>query len=520
LTVTGFVAEKLPELILRTREHLFLTGVATGAAVLVGIPLGIYISKKRLFRSLVFGFAGIVQTVPSLAMLAFLLTLTGKIGMLPAIIALALYAFLPIIRNTVTGLEGVSPDILDASKGMGMTPPQQMRMVKLPLAMPVIMAGIKTAAVISVGIATLSAFIGAGGLGEFINRGLSLADNRLIMLGAMPSALLALYVSFAVSSVEWGLNKRRRRYSRFFAGRIGRYISLVPLLLLLLPGLAGQLPQAVPSEEDKVVRIGSKNFTEQMILAEIMAQRIEHETGLRVERRFNLGGTMICHEALVRGEIDMYPEYTGTGLIAILKSDERPSDPGEVYEMVAGKYEENFDIRWLGPMGFNNTYAIAVRRENAEKKGWTKVSDLRAEAGSLRAGFTAEFSERPDGYPGLKEAYGFGFGTVIGLDPALMYDAVKEGQVDLITAFSTDSRIPGYDLVILDDDRGFFPPYYAAPVIRMDTLELHSEIADALAPLSGIMDEQTMQGLNFQVDQEKRPVREVVSEFLAVRGLL
>jgi glycine betaine/choline ABC-type transport system substrate-binding protein len=276
----------------------------------------------------------------------------------------------------------------------------------------------------------------------------------------------------------------------------------------------------VPSEEDKVVRIGSKNFTEQMILAEIMAQRIEHETGLRVERRFNLGGTMICHEALVRGEIDMYPEYTGTGLIAILKSDERPSDPGEVYEMVAGKYEENFDIRWLGPMGFNNTYAIAVRRENAEKKGWTKVSDLRAEAGSLRAGFTAEFSERPDGYPGLKEAYGFGFGTVIGLDPALMYDAVKEGQVDLITAFSTDSRIPGYDLVILDDDRGFFPPYYAAPVIRMDTLELHSEIADALAPLSGIMNEQTMQGLNFQVDQEKRPVREVVSEFLAVRGLL
>jgi osmoprotectant transport system permease protein len=514
------VAERLPELMLRTREHLFLTGVATGFAVLAGIPLGISVSKRRLLRSLVFGLAGVVQTVPSLAMLAFLLILTGKIGVLPAIIALALYALLPIIQNTVTGLEGVSPDIIEASQGMGMTSPQQMSMVKLPLAVPVIMAGIRTAAVISVGIATLSAFIGAGGLGEFINRGLSLADTRLIMLGAVPSALLALYVSFAVSAVEWGLNTRKRRSSRLFAGRFGRYGSFVPLLLLLLPGLAGQFLQAVPSKEEKVVRIGSKNFTEQMILAEILAQRIEHGTGLRVERRFNLGGTMICHEALLRGEIDMYPEYTGTGLLAILKSDERPPDPEEVYDVVAGTYAENFRIRWLAPLGFNNTYAIAVRREHAEEKGWSKISDLRTEAGSLRAGFTAEFSERPDGYPGLKEAYGFGFGTVISLDPALMYDAVKEGHVDLITAFSTDSRIPGYDLVILDDDRGFFPPYHAAPVVRMDALELHTEIADALAPLSGMIDEQTMQGLNFQVDQKKRPVREVVSEFLAARGLL
>jgi len=515
----NFVADRLAELLLRTQEHLLLAGLATSMAVLVGIPLGIFISQKKLIRTFTFGLAGVLQTIPSLAMLAFLLALTGKIGMLPAIIALTLYALLPIIQNTVTGLEGVSPDILEASKGMGMTPLEQMRMVRLPLALPVIMAGIKTAAVISVGIATLSAFIGAGGLGDFINRGLSLADTRLIMLGAIPSALLALFVSFAFSSLEWGLDRKRRRYAGLFAGRPGMYVSLIPLALLLLLGLSGQLMQPTSSHEKKVVRIGSKNFTEQLILAEIMAQLLEGRTDLEVERKFNLGGTMICHEALVRGEIDIYPEYTGTGLLAILKSEEIPPDPDEVYKLVARKYEQRFNIKWLGPFGFNNTYAIAVRRAAARIHGYTNISDLKDDADSLKAGFTAEFSERSDGYPGLKEAYGFDFGKVIGLDPAIMYDAVREEQVDLITAFSTDSRIPGYDLVVLDDDRGFFPPYFAAPVVRIETLELHPEIASALSPVSGMINEKTMQGLNFKVDQQKRPVSEVVSEFLAAPEL-
>ncbi len=236
-----FIVERLPELLLRTREHLLLTGVSTGAAVLVGIPLGIYISHRLWLRSFTFGLVGIVQTVPSLAMLAFLLALIGKIGVVPAIIALTLYAFLPIIQNTVTGLEGVSPEILEAAEGMGMTPRQEMLLVKLPLARPVIMAGIKTAAVISVGIATLSAFIGAGGLGEFINRGLSLADTRLILLGAVPSAMLALYVSFAISSVQWGLNERRRKDLGALSGRPGLLLSLAPLAVLFLIGGAGTL---------------------------------------------------------------------------------------------------------------------------------------------------------------------------------------------------------------------------------------------------------------------------------------
>jgi len=516
-----FVVQRLPELLLRTREHLLLSGISTGAAVLIGVPLGIYIIKKPWLRSFVFGLAGIVQTVPSLAMLAFLLILIGKIGIVPAIIALTLYAFLPIIQNTVTGLEGVPPHLIEASQGMGMTKGQQIKMVRLPLALPVIVAGIKTAAVISVGIATLSAFIGAGGLGEFINRGLSLSDTRLILLGAMPSALLALYVSLAISAIAWGLNDRKRQKVKLLAGSSGKFLSFMPLIILFLIGITGYIPQTGSSRTEKTtIRIGSKNFTEQLIVAEMMARIIEIKTGYHVERKLNLGGTMICHEALLKGEIDMYPEYTGTGLLAVLKSKESFTTPGKVYDFVSRKYEKQFNLKWLPPFGFNNTYAFAVRNEDAIKNRWGKVSDLTSAADSLKAGFTAEFSERPDGYPGFQKAYHISFGKVISLDPALMYDAVKNGQVDIITAFSTDSRIPGYNLFILEDDKSFFPPYNAAPVVRKEVIEKYPEVQKALALLSNLIDEKTMQGLNYKVDQNKRDVKEVVREFFKEKALL
>ncbi len=510
-----FIIERFPELLLRTREHLLLSGISTGAAALIGVPLGIYIIKKPWLRSFVFGLAGIVQTVPSLAMLAFLLILIGKIGIVPAIIALTLYAFLPIIQNTVTGLEGVPPHLIEASQGMGMTKSQQIKMVRLPLALPVIVAGIKTAAVISVGIATLSAFIGAGGLGEFINRGLALSDTRLILLGAVPSALLALYVSLAISAIAWGLNDRKRQKVKMLAGSSGKILTFMPLILLFLIGVTGQIPQTGSSiTERPAITIGSKNFTEQLILGEMMAQVIEMKSGHHVERKFNLGGTMICHEALLKEEIDMYPEYTGTGLLAILKSKESFTTPGEVYDFVSREYEKQFSLKWLPPFGFNNTYAFAVRSDDAAKNRWAKVSDLTSSADSLKAGFTAEFAERPDGYPGFQKAYHISFGKVISIDPSLMYDAVKKGQVDIITAFSTDSRIPGYNLFILEDDKSFFPPYHAAPVVRKEIIENYPEVQKALALLSNLIDEKTMQGLNFEVDQNKREVKEVVGEFL------
>ena len=297
------------------------------------------------------------------------------------------------------------------------------------------------------------------------------------------------------------------------------YVSLCTALLAwgalgsLLSGCGGG------GRDGKVVRVGTKNFTEQLILGSVMAQLIEARTDLRVDRRFNLGGTLICHTALVNGEIDLYPEYTGTALTAIL-GREVGAPPDSVYREVAAAYREQFECEWLGPFGFNNTYAIAVRGVDADEHGWKRVDDLREKAPGLTAGFTAEFSERPDGYPGLKGAYGFGFGTVRDLDPGLMYDAIVHRSVEVICAFATDGRIAAYHLALLDDNREFFPPYYAAPVVRRETLEAHPELRDALAPLAGTIPDSTMRKLNYRVDEHKLDPDQVAREFLVSLGLL
>ena len=269
----------------------------------------------------------------------------------------------------------------------------------------------------------------------------------------------------------------------------------------------------------KTITIGSKNFTEQLLIGEIMAQMIEEETDLEVARKFNLGGTMICHNALLNGGIDLYAEYTGTALTAILKKD-TVSDPEKAYRTVAEAYGEKYKCRWLNPFGFNNTYAITVRSDFARKHNLTNISDLAAIAGDLTAGFTAEFMEREDGYPGLKEAYEIKFKTTKDMEPSLMYRAIDGKDVDVICAFATDGRIAAYDLKMLRDDKMFFPPYYAAPVIRMDLLEKHPQISSVLQPLAGLLNDKTMQELNLEVDAGKKEPAAVAREFLIRKNIL
>ena len=271
--------------------------------------------------------------------------------------------------------------------------------------------------------------------------------------------------------------------------------------------------------ETPTVTVGSKNFTEQLIIAEIMAQAIESHTDLDVRRKLNLGGTMICHTALTRGEIDLYAEYTGTALTAILKQPV-VSDPEQAYETVKDAYTKQFQCEWLKPFGFNNTYTLTVRSAFAGVKGVRRISDLAPLAADIEAGFTAEFAVREDGYPGLREAYGFGFGSTRDMDPGLMYKAIAQEEVDVICAFATDGRIAAYNLETMEDDKAFFPPYYAAPVVRNDTLVAHPEIRDALAPLAGLLDDKTMQGLNLEVDEKKREAQEVAHDFLVAEGLI
>jgi len=512
---------------MRTGEHLMLTGSAIFFALLFGLPLGILTFRSTWLKNPVMGTIGIFQTIPSLAMLAFLLAMLQKIGALPAVIALILYALLPIVRNTLTGLEGVSPQIMEAAKGIGMTELQQFRLVRIPLAAPVILAGIRTAAVLSVGIATLSAFIGAGGLGQFINRGLALSDTRLILLGAVPAALLALIVDFSIGAFEWALRPERKRDGKGSAKALMRPVAFsLPFILILAGALSystksslGSRETALSGAQIRTIRIGTKNYTEQIILGEIMAQLIEAKTNLFVERRFNLGGTMICHGALVSGEIDLYAEYTGTALTAILNAPVI-SEPEAALDVVAKAYKKKFQLIWLKPFGFNNTYAITVREKDAKKYGWKRISDLKTSAPSLRAGFTAEFAERPDGYPGLQKTYDLRFGHVRDLDPSLMYEAVSKEEVDVICAFATDGRIAPYHLKPLEDDLQFFPPYYAAPVIRKDLLQDHPEVGYALSRISGLINDARMQRLNFEVDANGQRPSDTAKKFLRENGLL
>lgn len=523
----AYVLQRLPELWLRTGEHLMLTGCSTLAAMFIGIPLGILIYQIKWLRGPIMGFIGILQTIPSLAMLVFLLALLKQIGAMPALIALTLYALLPIARNTLTGLEEVSAEIMEAAEGIGMHEYQQLMMVRIPLAAQVIAAGIRTAAVVGVGIATLSAFIGAGGLGQFINRGLALANTKLILLGAIPAAILALMVDFSIGAFEWALRPERKKDKKRSTKSFMRLPALMLPVALILVGIVTNFTkpdwisglQASMDYGREVVRIGSKNFTEQLILGEIMAQLIEAKTDLIVQRRFNLGGTMICHGALINGEIDLYAEYTGTALTAILKHAVM-TNPEKALHYVSKTYHRRFDLQWLKPFGFNNTYAITVRKVDASQNNWNKISDLEKYANTLIAGFTAEFAERPDGYPGIRRIYRLHFGEVLDFDPSLMYEAIRNKKVDVICAFATDGRIAAYQLTPLKDDRKFFPPYYAAPVIREELLKAHPKLGDVLSRLGGRIDDAEMQHLNFEVDGKKRRIAEVVQEFLKSKEML
>lgn len=281
------------------------------------------------------------------------------------------------------------------------------------------------------------------------------------------------------------------------------------------PALACLLALVSACGRGDAVLIGSKNFTEQNVLSEILAQELEAR-GIPVERRFHLGGTFVCHSALVEDEIDLYPEYTGTALTAIL---ERPpiQDPARAYRVVAETYLRRWDVVWGPPLGFENTFALVVRRADADSLGLATISDLAPVAARMTAGFGPEFMARADGYPGLRETYDLDFGRIRQMDLGLMYRALEQREIDVAVANSTDGRIDALGLVVLDDDRRYFPPYEAAPVTRRETLERHPALGDALAALAGALDGPTMRALNREVDVEGRDLEDVVRAWRARR---
>lgn len=503
----------LPELYTKLIEHISISLSAMLIAIIIGVSLGLLINHYSKLRTPILALTNIFQTIPSIALLGFLIPIVG-IGLAPTLIVLIVYALLPITSTTYTGLKEIPNSYLHVADSLGFTRWQRLSLVAFPLALPVIMTGIRTAMVMVIGITTIAAFIGAGGLGDFITQGLSLNDPLFILLGAIPVALLALSVDYVMATLTTLLSGRHRLTVRFKKTKL-ILVSLITGTLFFIvaqPLISSCLPKSV-------IVIGSKDFTEQYLLGHLMAELLEVKTNLHVVKKFNLGSTTILHNALLTGQIDLYPEYTGTAYRVVLKKEDQ-LNPQQLYDYVSAVYKKHYDLIWLSPFGFDNSETLAVKKEFAQQHHLVNLSDLSQMANTLTLAVPAEFLKRSDGLPGLTRTYDFHFQKIIQMQPNLVYQAIKNDAVHVIEAFTTDGKIPEFNLSILHDDKHFYPPYDAAPIIRNSTLKNYPQIALVLAPLLGTLNNKTMQHLNYQIDVKKIPPQKVAHDFLVSRKLI
>lgn len=484
-------------------NHLLLTVVALAIGIGISLPLAILAARVRALQTPLLGLASVLQTVPSLALLALMVPLLGQIGFVPALIALVLYSLLPILRNTVTGIVGVSPALIEAARGVGMTPGQMLRRVQLPLAAPIIVAGIRTATVLTVGVATLATPVGATSLGNYIFSGLQLRNYTAVLVGCVAAAGLALLLDGLIRLMEIAAERR----SRNLAVTAG-----LGLLLVLGGGLAPLVAQN--ARESAVagrpgvrgsgrVVIGSKPFTEQYILADLLAKRLK-DAGFHVEKKTNLGSNF-AFDALDQGQIDAYVDYSGTIWANVMKRKDTPDARTVLREMTA-YLKDRHGIVHLGPLGFENAYALAMKEAQADRLGVRTLDDLARVAPNLKIGSDYEFFQRPE-WRKVRDAYNLQFARQVTLDPNLMYAAVNGGQVDVISAYSSDGRILADRLRVLDDPQNAFPPYDAVLLISKKAA-VRPGFVEALKPLVGAIDDDTMRAANKLVDIDKRGVGE------------
>src|SRR5258707_784697 len=436
-------------------------GVALALGLLVSLPLAIAARNRRVMRGALLGLASIVQTVPGLALLALfyplLLALAAvslawfgfgfsAFGFLPAVLALALYSMLPVLRNTITGLSGVDAAILEAAQGVGMTPRQSLFMVELPLALPVIMAGIRTAAVWGIGTATLSTPIGQTSLGNYIFSGLQNQNWVFVLFGCLAAAALALAVDQLLALIETGIRNRSR--VRAALGGIG---VLALLAATLVPSMA---------RSQSTYIVGAKTFAEQYVLSALIAQRLR-AAGFSASSREGLGSNVIF-DALASNDIDVYVDYSGT----LWANQFHPTDikPREelLGELKATLAQQKITL--LGELGFENAYALVIPRKRAEALGIHTIADLAAHAADMSMAADYEFFSRPE-WAGLQKAYGLAFRTQRQMQPDFMYAAAASGEVDVIAGYTSDGLIAKYDLVVLDDPKHAIPPYDAIVLI-------------------------------------------------------
>lgn len=483
-------------------EHIQISFIALFFAVLIAVPLGIYLTKKDRIAESIIGVSAMLQTIPSLALLGLFIPLFG-IGTTPAIIALVIYALLPILRNTYTGIKEVDASLIEAAMAMGMNTRKRLLKVELPLAMPVIMAGIRTAMVLIIGTATLAALIGAGGLGDLILLGIDRNNSALIVLGAIPAALLAILFDLVLRGIQ------RLSYKKT--------LVTIGIIAVFIIGVS-VIPNWIKGNQDSLV-IAGKLGPEPEILINMYKILIEDETDLTVELKPGLGRTTFLFNALGSGSIDIYPEFTGTIITQFLNDTALSNDKREVYEQARTGLLENNDLVLLEPMDYNNTYTLTVSEDFAEEHGVETISDLRGLENEVAAGFTLEFTDREDGYIGIKNLYNLEFPNLVTMEPKLRYSALEQGDINLLDAYSTESEIRYYNLTVLEDDLELFPPYQGAPLLKKETLEEYPELEDILNQLGGKVTDEQMREMNYQVAVEGRSAAEVAREFLEAEGI-
>ncbi|EEG29921.1 ABC transporter, substrate-binding protein, QAT family [[Clostridium] methylpentosum DSM 5476] len=490
-------------------EHLEISLIAIVIAILFGGFVGILISTFQKTSKPTLGVINLLYTIPSISMLGFLIPFSG-IGNATAVIALTIYALLPMVRNTHTGMTNVDPGILEAAKGMGSTRLQILFKIKLPLAMPVILSGIRSMVTMTIALAGIASFIGAGGLGVAIYRGITTNNTAMTMAGSLLIALLALVMDFLLGFIERRMKKRTvkaKRQNRIFAA----------VALLLCAGIIGG--SLLQSQSKETLHIATKPMTEQYILGEMLDILIEQDTGLNVQLTQGVGGgTSNIQPAMEKGEFDLYPEYTGTGWNMVLKQSGLYTE--DLFDTMQGEYQDKLGVQWVGMYGFNNTYGLVVRREIAEKYNLKTYSDLKRVADQLIFGAEYDFFEREDGYNALCDTYGLKFKETMDLDIGLKYQAINQGKIDVMVIFTTDGQLSVSDVVVLEDDKSFYPSYLCGNVIRTQVLQEHPELEAVLRKLSGAITDESMAQMNYAVESEEKEPREVAEQFLRNAGLI
>jgi osmoprotectant transport system permease protein len=482
---------RVPELL---AQHLLVAFAALLLGLVIALPLAVLSARYKAVARIALGFASLIQTIPSLALLALfypillsLSTLLGggipALGFLPSLLALSLYALLPILRNGVTGLTNLDPAVLEAADGVGMTPWQKLRLVEAPLVLPVLMAGIRTAAVWTIGAATLSTTVGQPSLGDLIFAGLQTQNWTLVLVGCIAAAGLALGVDALLGLAEYGIAHRRR------------WLAWGSMAVLLAATLIALVP-ALPSAKGTIT-VGAKGFSEQFILARLIGHRLE-AAGYTVKYSDTLGSA-VAFNALAAGNIDVYVDYSGT----IWTNQMQRRDVPPRNAIVAGVGQWTLDqhrVRLLGGLGFENAYVFAMRGDDAAKRGITSIEDLVAVAPQLRLATDVEFLDRPE-WAAVQKAYGLRFASAHPYQPTFMYKALESGAADVIPAFSSDGRIAADKLTVLSDPKGAIPGYDAilllSPKHRDD-----ARFQAALRPLIGAIPVDAMRQANYMVDRD------------------